>query len=258
MNQVEFTHNEIQESIFSGVLKSNLLSVLNNEFFSHIRKEKISFEGYTFFVKEKYSAIGYFINLLENAEHLSENISHDLAEVFHSNRLDELGYFAGTINHEYRHETWRLRTLESFGVYQTDLIGLQLDSSKKHEEIMVNLSKSHDAFEVIGALLFLELFVVYEMKNLIAAFERDLPELFPKDGYSYDRFPFNPQEYWYGHALHDTWHFRAIEEVVLACMGNQDQAESNLKSLFSGIEKVAEAKSALYSKELFERMKSFK
>ncbi len=256
MEQTQFIHNEIQESVFSNILKSSLLSVLNNGFFTGLRKEKISLKGYQFLVKEKYSSVGYFIPLLENAEHLAENISHELAEVFRQNRLDEIGYFGGKINHEYKHETWRLRSLETFDIYKKNLIGLQLDSSKKHEEIMVNLSKSHDAFEIIGGLLFLELFVVYEMKNLITVFERDLPELFPLDGYSYDRMPFNPQEYWYGHALHDTWHYRSIEEAVLACIGNKDQSEANLESLKKGIEKVAEAKNNLYSESLLEKIKS--
>lgn len=256
MKQAQLINNEIQESVFSNLLKSRLLEVLNNDFFSGLKEEKISLEGYRVLVKEKYSAVGYFISLLENAEHLAENVSHELAEVFRLNRWDEIGYFAGRINHEYKHETWRLRSLETFGVFKEDLVGLQLDSSKNHEKIMVGLSQSKDVFEVAGALLFLELFVVYEMKNLINAFERDLPELFPKDGYSYDRMPFNLQEYWYGHSIHDTWHYRAIEEALLACIGDKDQSEANLKSLFKGIEEVAEAKNSLYSKDLFEKIKS--
>lgn len=255
MTQFDLQHNEIQESIFGNELKSALINVLNNEFFSRLRNEQITVKGYKFFIKEKYAAVAYFISLLENAEHLSENISHELAEVFRSNRLDELGFFAGKINHEYKHETWRLRSLEHFGVLKKDLNGLQLESSKKHEALMVELSKSTDTFEVIGGLLFLELFVVYEMKNLINAFERDLPDLFPKNNYSYDQFPFNPQEYWYGHAIHDTWHFRAIEEATLLILADQDQSGSNLKSLFKGISKVAEAKNSLYSNELFDRVK---
>jgi hypothetical protein len=252
----EFINNEIQESVFSDKLKSSLLMVINNEFFSGLRSSHVSLEGYKVLVKEKYSAVGYFISLLENAEHLSESVSHDLAEVFRSNRLDEIGYFAGKINHEYKHETWRLRSLETFGVYKDDLTGLQLETSKKHEEIMSSLSKSQDVFEVVGGLLFLELFVVYEMKNLINAFERDIPDLFPKDGYSYDRMPFNTQEYWYGHALHDTWHYRAIEEAVLAFLGDHGSSEQATQSLLKGIEEVATAKNFLYSKELFEKIKS--
>lgn len=252
----DFLHNEIQESSFSTELKSALLSVLDNDFFTKLKSTKISLEGYRFFVKEKYSSVGYFIPLLENAEHLSENISHDLAEVFRSNRLDELGFFAGKINHEYMHETWRLRSLEKFGISKEDLAGLNLESSKKHESIMLELSKSTNEMEVSGALMFLELFVVYEMKNLISAFERDLPEFFPKDGYSYDRFPFNAQEYWYGHALHDTWHFRSIEEAVLTFLNNTDQKPENLSSLINGMRKVAEAKNLLYSNELFEKISS--
>ncbi|MBP9821276.1 MAG: hypothetical protein KBC98_00090 [Candidatus Pacebacteria bacterium] len=249
-----FSNKEIQPSPISKVLKSCLDDVLHNDFFSEIKNQKISLKGYQLFVKEKYSAVGYFIQLLEQAERLSENVSHDLAEVFRNNRLDELGYFAGKIKHEYRHETWRLRSLELFGITKKDLKGLQITTSRKHEDIMVGLSKSKDIFEVIGALLFLELFVVYEMKNLIAAFERDLSKLFPKSGYSYDRFPFNQQEYWYGHALHDTWHYRAIEEAVLANLGTGKEKKKSLQSLERGIKKVCLAKKNLYSKKLLVAM----
>lgn len=251
---LNLTHNEIQESVLCNNLKEGLLEVFNNNFFTKLKTNNISLDGYKILIKEKYSSIGYFIPLLENAEHLSENISHDLAEVFRSNRLDELGYFAGNINHEYKHETWRLRSLEMFDIYKKDLIGFQVETSKKHEEIMVELSKSSNVFEVVGALLFLELFVVFEMKSLIFAFERDLPELFPQNGYSYDRFPFNPQEYWYGHALHDTWHFRAIEESILDYFKNQGETNENINSIFAGFKKVVDAKNYLYSTELIEKM----
>lgn len=255
MDKNNFLNGEIQESVFSDFLKLNLMKVLKNDFFTTLKDKKISLSGYQFFVKEKYSSIGYFIKLLENAENLSKNVSENLVEVFKSNRLDELGYFAGEFNEEYKHETWRQRTLASFEITDEDIKeGLRLESSKKHEEIMIGLSNSQNAFEVIGALLFLELFVVYEMKSLISAFERDLPNLFPQNEYSYDKFPFNTQEYWYGHSLHDTWHFRAIEEALMSCLKNKDTSDSILKSLFDGIEKVAKAKNYLYSKELITAM----
>lgn len=249
-----FLNKEIQSSPVSKVLKSCLVDILQNDFFAKLKNTKLSLEGYQLFVKEKYSAVGYFIQLLEQAERLSENVSHDLAEVFRNNRLDELGYFAGKIKHEYRHETWRLRSLQLFGITKKDLKGFQISTSRKHEDIMVGLSRSKDTFEVVGALLFLELFVVYEMKNLIGLFERDLPKLFPKDGYSYDQFPFNQQEYWYGHALHDTWHYRAIEEAVLVNLGSGEEKKKNLKSLERGIKKVCLAKKNLYSKKLLAAM----
>jgi hypothetical protein len=128
--------------------------------------------------------------------------------------------------------------------------------AEKHSNIAVSLTKSSDVFEVVGALLFTELFVVYEMKSMIKAFERDLPELFPENGYSYDRFPFNPQEYWYGHAIHDTWHYRSIEEAVIANLGEGETKKMNLESLIQGIRKITEAKKSLFSKELFEMMKA--
>ncbi len=250
-------HNEIQESPFSDILHSSLSEVFHNEFFTRLETTRISIDSYRLFVMEKYSSVGYFVKLLENAEHLSEPISHDLAEVFRSNRLDELGYFAGKITEEYRHETWRIRSLAMFGVSKEDLTNAQpLGFAKKHSDIAAGLAQSTDVFEVVGALLFTELFVVYEMKSMIKAFERDLPVLFPENEYSYDRFPFNPQEYWYGHAIHDTWHYRAIEEAVIANLGEGEIKKKNLESLLRGIRKITEAKKALFSKEMFEMMKA--
>ena len=257
MKKLSLENNEIQESVFSNILKSNLLETINNPFFTRLESEPITPEGYKVFAIEKYSSIAYFISLLENAENLTDLLSHDLAEVFRSNKLDEIGYFAGEIKHEYKHETWRLRSLESLGIFKEDLAGTSsLETARKHGEIMVEISKSKDVYEVIGSLLFLEIFVVYEMKNLIRAFERDLPNLFPKDGYSYDQMPFNTHEYWYGHALHDTWHYRSIEEAVLSMIELSGASEESLKSLHKGISKTAEAKNLLYSEELFNQMKS--
>ncbi len=256
MKNIILQNNEIQESVFSEVLKINLIKTMENSFFCRLEKESISLKGYRFFVIEKYSSIAYFVSLLENAERMTEALSHDLAEVFRANKLDEIGYFAGEIKNEYKHETWRLRSLESFGVFEEDLKGTPLlDSTVQHGEIMTGISQSKDSYELIGSLLFLEIFVVYEMKNLIKAFERDLPDLFSKDSYSYDRMPFNTQEYWYGHALHDTWHYRSIEEAVLSLIESSGATEENLKSLFKGIQKTAEAKNLLYSEKLFNEMK---
>lgn len=256
MNKIILKNDEIQESPFSDHLRSSLESVINNAFFTRLSNEKISIEGYRFFIKEKYSAVGSFVNLLENAERLSKSVSQDLSDEFKANRLDEIGYFAGEINPNYNHEEWLMRSLKTFGVDKKDLKGLQLDSSKKHEEITIKLSQSQNTFKVIGALLFLELFVVYEMKRSIEAFERDLPTIFPKNTYSYDKFPFNTQEYWYGHALHDTWHFRSIEEPLISFFKKHSKTESELESLLDGISEVAKAENSFYSELLFEKMKS--
>jgi hypothetical protein len=255
MKNNPLNNNEIQDSVFSGQLKEALLSVLNNNFFSRLEDQSVSFEGYRFFVKEKYSSISYFLDFLERAEHLVEPLSHDLAKVFRDNRLDEIGCFAGEVRNEYAHETWRLRSLKKFNIVKNDLQDDPLfKTTKEHNRLMVELSKSEDVYEMIGGLLFLEIFVVYEMKNFIHAFERDVPEIFPKGEYSYDRMPFNTHEYWYGHALHDTWHYRSIEEVVLQLLEKEDISEEKLSSLVRGIEKVAQAKNTLYSPELIEAM----
>ena len=245
--------NEIHDSCFRSRLTVGLLSVLRNPFFTRLGQERLSIEGYKSFVREKYSSVAYFIRMLENAERLLRPVCPDLAESVRGNRDDKVGFFAGTVREAYRHEVWRVRSLELFGVSRSELSGLRLAGSKKHETIMRKLAASNDAFEAAGALLFLELFVVYEMKALLAAFERDLPEMFPPGGYSYDRFPNNAQEYWYGHALHDTWHFRSIEEPLVTVLG-REPAQESLVPLLSGIERATDAKNSLYSLELFEAM----
>ena len=246
---------EIQKSEFAQTLRSNLRYVLRNDFFRRLERDALGAEGYRLFVREKYSAVGYFGAFLENAERRLRPISPELAEAVKCNRLDEAGYFAGEFRPAYRHETWRLRSLKRFGVTRAMLAGPRLEGSRCHETRMRSLAVSEDAFELAGALLFLELFVVYEMKALIAAFERDLPQEFPQRGYSYDRFPFNRHEYWYGHALHDTWHFRALEEPLISLLAGEGSGR-RLAALCAGIDRATRAKADFYGTQLFDAMAS--
>jgi len=85
------------------------------------------------------------------------------------------------------------------------------------------------------------------MKKLIAAFERDLPDLFPMDGYNYDNFPYNTQEYWYNHALHDVWHFMQIREALRTYLSKSADPESDCATIQRGIDTVFTAKMSLYS-----------
>ena len=246
----ELRERELQDTVFSEALRSALNEILGNTFFKALEATPISKEGYQRLVKEKYSAVGYFIPLLENAEKLAEPVSPELAQVFRQNKHDETGYFASAYHEEYAHATWRARSLSTFGINGPIVDGSVLDSTRRHNDLMSSVAESPDAYQVFGALLFLELFVVYEMKHLIRGFERDMPELFPKDGYSYDKFPFNTHEYWYGHALHDTWHYRQIEEKLKSALMDVRPDDTRLTSLLAGIQKTKEAKEMLYSKEL--------
>jgi hypothetical protein len=244
----------VRVSPFGGALTASLDAVLGNTFFTRLAAEPVAARGYRAFVREKYSTVAYFVGLLENAERLAAAALPEVAAAVRINRLDEIGYFSGRIRDEYRHEIWRLRSLGLLGVAPGDLTGLTLGSSRRHEEIMAGLARSDDLYEVVGALLFLELFVACEMKTLIAAFERDLPALFPADGYSYDRFPHNPHEYWYGHAIHDTWHFRSLEEPLADRLHGAAGDAPPLRALLAGIRKVEAAKQSFYSEALFALM----
>lgn len=244
----------VRASPFGAALAAGLDAVLGNAFFTRLAAEPVAARGYRAFVREKYSTVAYFVGLLEHAERLAAPALPEVAAAVRINRLDEIGYFSGRIRDGYRHETWRLRSLGLLGVAPGDLTGLALDSSRRHEDIMAGLARSGDVYEVLGALLFLELFVAFEMKALIAAFERDLPALFPADGYSCDRFPHNPHEYWYGHAIHDTWHFRSLEEPLADRLHGAAGDAAPLRSLLAGIGKVEAAKQSFYGESLFALM----
>jgi thiaminase len=240
---IQKVHNRIDE-------------IMKNDFFTGLSNEKINFSGYQLFVKQKYGAVAYFLDFLKRGAELALPFSRELHEIFYQNYLDEIGFFAGKVRDEYSHENWRIRTLRSFGITKEDLNTVSLfNTTTEHEKIMTQLPTNKSFLELSGALLFLEIFVVHEMKQLISAFERDLPELFLKGGYDYEKFPLNEQEYWYNHALHDIWHFRQIKEGLQTYLEKEKLNEDKIKEIEDGIDNVFKAKSLLYSRELFDEMK---
>lgn len=106
---------------------------------------------------------------------------------------------------------------------------------------------------VVGALMFLEHWLVFEMRKLIEFFERDMSEDFPKDSYDHDKFPMNNHEYWYSHAVHDVWHFQQIREALrsyIQTLKIDIELEAVRDGLLEGIDTAIEARKFLFSKEL--------
>lgn len=236
---------------------SNIDTVMNSEFFSKLNTTPIALAGWQFFVQQKYGSVSSFLAFLKRGAELSLPHSQAIAQVFEDNYRDEIGYFAGKIRNEYAHEEWRLRSLSHFGVEKKNLAEVKLiPELVRYQEIVASLVKSGSFYEIVGALLFWEPFVVREMKALIKALERDLPNLFPKEGYDHSNFPHNAQEYWYSHAEHDVWHFKQIREALQSYLNEHEITEKELAEIQRGMDKVREAKALFYSKALFDRMKS--
>ncbi|MDB4984364.1 MAG: hypothetical protein JWM20_543 [Patescibacteria group bacterium] len=235
---------------------TNLKVIMGNEFFAGLKSSPVNLRGYQLLVKQKYGGVTNFLDFLKRGEELSLLYSKEIEEVFRQNYLDEIGFFAGEVRDEYAHETWRQRSLKSFGISQKDFESIPLLSGVvQHAEMRRELIAKGTFLELVGALLFLEIFIVYEMKHLIEAFKRDLPELFPKDGYVHENFPLNTQEYWYNHALHDVWHFSQIKEGLQSYIEKANLDESHLNEIEKGIENVFQSKSFLYSNELLNEIK---
>jgi pyrroloquinoline quinone (PQQ) biosynthesis protein C len=232
-------------------------SIAGEEFFSDIEKTPMTPAGWRLFVQQKYGSVSYFVDFLKRGKELSSVRAPDIATIFEENLKDEVGNFAGKIRPEYAHEEWRLRSLKHFSLTKEDLSSVELlPEVKEAQEINRTLVQSESFFEVVGALLFWEPFVVKEMQMLILAFERDLPDVFPKNGYDYTKFPLNEQEYWYSHAFHDVWHFKQIREGLQSYFESHDLDDEEIFLVEQGMKKVANAKRLLYSPALLAAMKN--
>lgn len=236
---------------------SKIDTIMGGEFFSALKTTRISPEGWRLFVMEKYASAAPFLDFLQHGARLWLPHSHVIAQIFEDNYKDEVGYFAGTVREEYAHETWRLRSLKEFGIEKKHLAEHKPAAEVvRYGEIVKSLTETKSHFETVGAILFWEPFVTREMKALIEALERDLPDVFPDGGYDHTNFPHNPQEYWYSHAEHDVWHFKQIREGLQSYLNEHELSEQEFAEIRRGMDKVHEAKNALYSKALLERMRA--
>ena len=238
------------------VVKNNLVVIFSNTFFIQLKTADLTAEQWKVFFVQKYGSVGYFIDFLKNGSELARPHSSILSEVFLQNYNDEMGIISGKPRNEYMHETWRLTSLKEFGLSSKDLHEVALlPSTQMHSDIVATLPKGNDFLEYCGALLFLEIFVVREMTELIKAFERTMPDQFPKDGYKAENSPNNVHEYWYNHKDHDVDHFKEIkvglETYFEEHKGNQEEIEARI---IRGIEKVFIAKMHLYDTAMMTEM----
>lgn len=238
------------------IIKEELCIIFVNQFFTSIKTEEISEKQWRIFFLQKYSSVGYFLDFLKNGSTLALPYSKFLSNVFLQNYNDETGFVNGMLLPEYSHETWRMRTLTEFGIQNSDLADVaQLDSTKRHGEIIVNICQEKDFLEYAGMLLFLEIFVVWEMRALIDAFERTMPNHFSQGGYDETLYPLNTHEYWYSHRTHDVEHFKQIKNGLIDYLSTSKNSQSEITRILRGINKCAAAKMHLYDNALLEHMK---
>jgi pyrroloquinoline quinone (PQQ) biosynthesis protein C len=233
-----------------------LKALVHNEFFVRIQGEQLTEEQWKKLFIQKYGSVAFFVPFLERGILLCKPHAPLLTKVFSENLQDELGYVGGIVRNEYAHETWRLRSLLAIGVLPEELKAAKLlPTTEIHSEFLATLSNGDDFLEYCGALLFLEIWIAREMKELIKAFERTMPHQFPKGGYLVEKIPLNTHEYWYNHRDHDPEHFRLTKEA-LANYLSQNNSTENTSRVMKGIEKVYFAKQSLYSKDLIEHLLS--
>lgn len=240
---------KIESKIYIGINE-----VLIGSFFKCIENNKLKKESYLKFIYQKYAGVSYFIPLILNAIKVTGGHSPLLAKVFFENYCDETGIFAGEYRKEYAHSLWRE---QSINLLKKNARSIKKEkaimSTEQHNKIMYSLVRSDSPMVVVGGVMFLEHFVVYEMRKLIEFFERDMPKDFIKGQHDPDKFPKNNHEYWYSHATHDVWHYQQIREGLrsyLKTLNSKERAEAQ-KEIIKGIDIVIKAKKILYSKELF-------
>jgi hypothetical protein len=229
----------------------------NGPFFVHLDSLEIAADEWVVFLMQKYGSVAYFLDFLQKGAELCKPHSEKLSQIFNQNYREEIGFFRGTQRKEYSHETWRLRSLRGFGITPDDLARVELfPSTEMHSKAIAELCKSDDFLEYSGALLFLESFVVREMDELIVAFERTIPELFPEAGYLLSKSPYNIHEYWYNHRAHDVNHFKQIRKGLLDFFAQDpSQAQAYEIRIMSGMAKMSTAKLYLYDCSLLSAMR---
>jgi len=250
MNKESLIPN-IEKRIYAGVDE-----ILNDDFFKAVSNTHVSKKGWAEFFVQKYNGTAFFVPLLLHASKICESVNPQLSKVFNENYCDEMGIFAGELRPEYAHSTWRKRSLDNLGIVMPEKTEI-LPSGKKHGEMLFALCDEARPMVVVGALMFLEHWLVFEMRKLIELFERDMPEDFPKDSYDHDKFPLNKHEYWYSHAIHDVWHFQQIREALRSYINElktEDELQKAYDELLEGIELTITARKALFSKELADKI----
>lgn len=242
---------QIEKEIDIGIQE-----VLSGSFFTYAKNRNLEKESWIKFIKQKYAGVAYFIPLILHATKLAGEANPLLAKVFFENYCDEVGIFAGEYRPEYAHSFWREQSLRQLGS-KFNKNAKTINCVQKHNNIMLTLAKNPNPMIVVGGLMFLEHWVVFEMRQLIEFFERDTPEDFVKGVYDADKFPKNKHEYWYAHATHDVWHYQQIREALRTYLKNIKSSEKTkvLKAVQTGINTVIRAKKKLYSKGLFEYIK---
>lgn len=241
---------QIEEEIDTGIQE-----ILSGSFFEYTKKNKLKKESWIKFIKQKYAGVSYFIPLILHATKITGGFNPLLSKVFFENYCDEVGIFAGEYRPEYAHSFWREKSLKQLGSKFTKSEKI-INCLQKHNTIMTSLVNNKNPMVVVGGLMFLEHFVVFEMRRLIELFERDMPKDFIKDTYDPDKFPNNNHEYWYSHATHDVWHYQQIREALRTYVKSLNIKEKRkvFKDIQTGINIVINAKKTLYSKELFEHI----
>jgi len=239
-------------------IKRDLEIIFSNSFFTTLKTAAINENQWKRFFVQKYGSVAYFLEFLVNGSALCEPYSADLSNVFMKNYYDEIGFINGEHRDEYRHETWRLKSLREFNITPNDLkTALLIPSTQLHSDLIATLPKGKDFLEYCGALLFLEIFVAQEMKHLIRAFERTIPSYFPSGGYDRENVSHNIHEYWYNHMDHDPYHFKQIKEGIENYLEqNKENACGLSPRIIRGIEKCFIAKMHLYDNALMEYMLS--
>ncbi len=239
------------------IIDTGIQDILSGSFFVCVKNKKLKKENWVKFIKQKYAGVSYFIPLILHATKITGVLSPMLARVFFENYCDEVGIFAGEYRREYAHSFWREQSLKQLGS-KFDRKERIIKCVKEHNNIMSALVNEKNPMIVTGGLMFLEHFVVFEMRQLIELFERDMPENFVKGTHDPDNFPKNNHEYWYSHATHDVWHYQQIREALRTYIKSTKKYNKN--KVFSDVQKginiVIKAKKKLYSKELFDFISS--
>ncbi len=223
--------------------------VLAQEVFRTLERGRLKRAQWQIWGVQRHKAGELFIALLETACCRSDDQGlWMLAEVLADNLDDERGMVNGTVHTEEAHATWRTWFYESLGLSEADLkkienrtVGLAL--CRAETEYLVNFG---NAFEIAGALLFLELLIPMEFQLVRAGLYPSFPNTYTEsndDDRSTRDHKRRARRYLDDHIEHDSRnHFpRLLDAIAGAIRCEEDKLDA-----IKGIREMASARGQFY------------
>lgn len=243
------TPEERNKRAFLATARGAVREVLACEVFKFLERGRLRKAQWQVWGLQRHKAGELFIALLETAcHHCDDQGLWVLAGVLADNLDDERGVIDGVVNEEEAHSTWRSWFYESLGLSDADLkktekltVGLAL--CRAETEYLINFG---NAFEIAGALLFLELLIPMEFQLVRTGLYPSFPSEYTEDSCDDDETRARKRRarrYLDDHIEHDSRdHFPRLLDALAGAV----RCEEDKLDVINGIKEMASARGQFY------------